>query len=462
MTQPTNKSSGSGKDLDDLFRDHIGQQEFSPSPKVWRNLNWKLLIRELKQFNFINVSKLALVSATGGLVIIASLTFWALQPAGYNVTSAKPETPSAAIVQPSRQQSIIAKPSERPFSVSEKPSVQHLSEANPVHAASTPLKRNLTAGTLIASNTVIENTKTVTASPVSTAEKSEGQTTNQASYTGIHTLVPLVFSNFDTWPSLDTISFIRSGEVFRYVREKMPVPTFFSANLGIAPEMALYRSNGATTQEFNYWANAEVAYHFSRFSVHTGLGLGYTYDEGIYKIRYRSNDSVSFYKEVIGYYTDPKNPLNIIYITRNHAIYDSITHMADDRTRNRYTYLQIPLLLGYNVFETQRFCLGIEAGPAFSFLISEKKAEPSIDIPNGRLILLQDNTPSRQPTNWQLWVRLSIEYQFTRNWGLVIKPYYKYFLTSPAQSSESVSPTTQAFGLDVGIQYLFGRKSNKK
>ena len=124
--------------------------------------------------------------------------------------------------------------------------------------------------------------------------------------------------------------------------------------------------------------------------------------------------------------------------------------------------LQVPLLLGYTVFESQKFCLGIEAGPAISFLISDKKALPYIDIPNGRLIQLQDNTPSKQFTNWQLWVKLSIEYQFTRNWGIVVKPYYKYFLTSPSQSGENGSPSAQAFGVDVGIQYLFGRKSHQK
>ena len=273
---------------------------------------------------------------------------------------------------------------------------------------------------------------------------------------------PLEFSSFDFTPSVDTISFVRSGEVFKYVRENAAVASFFSANFGIAPEMELYRSGGSTTREFNYWANAEFAYHFSRFSIHTGLGLGYTYDEGIYRMQYRSNDSVSFYKEVVGYYTDPADPSKIIYITRNHSIYDSVTHIADDRTRNRYTYLQVPLLLGYTVFESQKFCLGIEAGPAISFLISDKKALPYIDIPNGRLIQLQDNTPSKQFTNWQLWVKLSIEYQFTRNWGIVVKPYYKYFLTSPSQSGENGSPSAQAFGVDVGIQYLFGRKSHQK
>jgi hypothetical protein len=462
MGQSTNNNTGPGKNLDDLFRDAIGRQEFSPSPKIWKTLNWKLLIRELAHFNFTNVPSLALVSASAGLVIIASLTFWALQPNSSPSTSARPDITASAIVKPSIQQSSIVKPQAKPVSMTGKQAVESFSEAKRLPASNNLPKRNPAPASLIAANTRIENTLTLSSEPKSPGITNEAITTSRESNALIQTMDPLEFTSFDLTQSVDTISFIRSGEVFKYVRENAPVAPFFSANFVVAPEMELYRSGGTTTREFNYWANAELAYHFSRFSIHTVLGLGYTYDEGIYRMQYRSNDSVSFYKEVVGYYTDPVDPSKIIYITRNHSIYDSVTHIADDRTRNRYTYLQVPLLLGYNVFESQKFCLGIEAGPAISFLISEKKAQPYIDIPNGRLIQLQDNTPSKQLTNWQLWIRLSIEYQFTRNWGLVVKPYYKYFLTSPAQSTENGSPSAQAFGLDVGIQYLFGRKSHQK
>ena len=192
------------------------------------------------------------------------------------------------------------------------------------------------------------------------------------------------------------------------------------------------------------------------------MGYGYTYDDGRYVVDYRSNDSVSYYRRVIGYIQDPANPGHIIYVIRNQAIYDSVNHIADDRTRNRYTYIQIPLLVGYSLYETSRFRLGFEIGPAVSFLIGSKLAEPVVDFPNGRLIKLQDNTPSRLSTNWQLWVNLSIEYQFTKQWGLSINPYYKYFITPPSQTSENETRNTQSFGLDIGIQYFFGRKGNKK
>jgi len=462
MSQPSN-NSGSGKNLDDLFRESIGKQEFTPSPGVWKSLNLKLLIRELKHFNFINVSKLAFLSTAGSLIVVATLSYWAFFSGNTSTSMVSHSVPEKVMVPPSAKQNISEKVLPEPGDASSKPLArQEIKEVKPIQTAIAPARLDQAGGTLIASNARIEKSLPVSEPVSSQPLQNTGETETAETNADISSLDPLVFSTFDISPSLDTISFIRSGEVFKYVREKIPVPSFFSANIGVAPEMALYHSNGTGTTEFNYWANAGIAYHYSRFSIRTGLGLGYTYDEGSYRIQYRSNDSVSFYKEVIGYYPDPSDPSRIIYVTRNHAIYDSVTHIADDRTRNRYTYLQIPLLLGYTVFETPRFCLGIEAGPAISFLINEKKAQADINIPNGRLIKLDDNSASRLPTNWQLWVRLSIEYQFTKHWGLLIDPYYKYFLTSPAQSPETGNRTTQAFGIDVGIQYQFGRKSIKK
>jgi len=447
MGQPKNTNSGTGKNLDAFFRETIGEQEIRPSPRVWRNLQWKLLARELIHFNFTNVSGLALVSVSAGLILLASLTYWVVRPDGSTSVRATGKSFSSAAIQPA-----TTTPSVQPV----------LPVAKVLAPANSPVQHSMTPSALVASNRKINQAVPASEPEASPYVNTRAITENHTVSTAIQLIDPLLFTAFDLAPLSDTIRFIRSGEVFSYIHEKMPVTSFFSADLGVAPEVALYSSGGASTKEFNYWFNAGIAYHYSRFSIRSGVGLGQTSDEGIYRIEYRSNDSVSYYKEVTGFYPDPLNPSKIIYITKNHTIYDSLTHITDDRTRNRYTYLQIPLLLGYTVYETSRISIGFEAGPAFSFLINEKKAQPVIDIPNGRLIKLQDNSLSRQAVNWQLWVNLSISYQFTKNWGLMINPYYKYYLTSPTQTSETGNRSAQAFGLDVGIQYLFGSKKNKK
>lgn len=477
MSQLNGQNPEMGKNLDKLFRDAIGDQEVTPSPKVWKNLNFKLLIRELLHFNFTNVPRLAFVTAAGSLVIVASLSFWLIHGSDSSPVPAR-DIPSNPAVKSTAAQGLVksaevkqpaltaSSNSSLAAGTSASGSVSRSTKTNPL-----PSPANAASVKMLASNakpiiirTIPEDAvKPSATEPEPPALPTLAKETAGADKSSLFTVDPLnslAFSGFIT--AEDTLTFIRNGEVFKYVREKIPPTSFFSVNLGVAPEMSVYRTDGTSTVQGNYWLNAGFAYHFSRFSLRTGLGIGYTYDDGRYLVDYRSNDSVSYYRRVVGYIQDPVNPGHIIYVIRNQAIYDSVNHVADDRTRDRYTYIQVPLLLGYTVYETPRFRLGFEIGPAVNFLVGSKKADPIVDIPNGRLIKLDNNTPARLSTNWQLWVNLTFEYQFTRNWGLSINPYYKYFITNPYQSTEVGTPTSQSFGLDIGIQYFFGRKVIKK
>ncbi|MCX6285011.1 MAG: hypothetical protein NTW31_12345, partial [Bacteroidetes bacterium] len=156
MSQPSN-NSGSGKNLDNLFRESIGKQEFTPSPGVWKSLNLKLLVRELIHFNFINVPKLALISAAGSIVIVATLSYWAFLSGNAPTSMVNPAVPEKALVQPSPQQNISTISLTEPVDASSKPLPPTVSkEVKPTQTAYTTVKRNPTGGTLIASNTKIE------------------------------------------------------------------------------------------------------------------------------------------------------------------------------------------------------------------------------------------------------------------------------------------------------------------
>jgi hypothetical protein len=461
---PENNIPGAGKSLDDLFRENVGTQEFTPAPKVWRHLNRKLLSREIIRFNFTNVPRFFLYGAAGSAVVIATVAYLLLSPFDpAKSADSHPEIAGKMTV----QQEIPVVSSQPSGTInqdvpSKGSSSSGLKPSGPVTADYTPAPRSSAARSVNQHNTMLASLPraSVASMPALPSLPSAGVTSSTeaaaSSFETIGMLEPKDFEGFELI-SRDTLCIIRNGVISKFAPEAAPLPSFFSASLAVSPEMALLNTNGSAVTEFNYWANALVAYHFSRFTVRTGLGIGLTYDEGKYQVKYISNDSVSYYKEVIAYYSDPADPSKIIYVTRNHVIYDSVTHLADDRTRNRFTYIQVPLLVGMNLLETPRFNLGFELGPAMTVLIGEKKAQPEISIPNGRLILVQDVTAPRASLNWQLWAKLNIEYQFTKQWGIFVNPYYKYYLNAPTKSEDGRS-INQAFGIDVGIQYLFGRK----
>jgi hypothetical protein len=233
---------------------------------------------------------------------------------------------------------------------------------------------------------------------------------------------------------------------------------FFSANLGITPELAFYDEPDVYSKT-NFWFNAGVTYHISRFSVATGFDLGYVYDEGKYKVEYKSRDSVGYFNGVTSFIIGSNN--EIIYNTQAVNVYDSLQHLSDYRTKNRYSYLQIPLLLGYRIFESGWASITFQAGPSVSFLLGTRKSDPVIEYRNARIIRVDDNTPERIHVNWQIWANLYFEMRMNKLVSIYLQPSFKYYL-KPMVFQENVTyKAPWTIGLGVGLQFNFGQKKTK-
>jgi hypothetical protein len=225
------------------------------------------------------------------------------------------------------------------------------------------------------------------------------------------------------------------------------------------PELAFY-SEPDTYKKTNFWLDAALTYHVSRFSIVTGVSLGYVYDEGKYRVEYKSRDSVGYFNEVISYTIGANN--EITYNTQTINIYDSLQHQADYRTKNRYSYLQVPLLLGYRFFESRTLSLSFMAGPAISVLLGSRKSDPVIEYENARIIRIDDDTPARIQTNWEIWANLYFEMRMNKMVSLYLEPSFKYYL-KPMVTEENVAfKAPWTIGLGVGLQFNFGQKTKSQ
>jgi hypothetical protein len=164
---------------------------------------------------------------------------------------------------------------------------------------------------------------------------------------------------------------------------------------------------------------------------------------------------------VVSFAVNQQNPSQIDYVTQQVIVYDSLQHIADDRTRNRYTYLQVPFFAGFRILETNRLGLTVYTGPMVSFLIGKKEAQPVIDYPNARIIRIDNNTPIRVKTSWQLWLGLRLDYKISKEFSLYAEPNYKYYFKPVSEQKEGIAKNPYSIGLGIGIQYNFGRKINK-
>jgi hypothetical protein len=269
-------------------------------------------------------------------------------------------------------------------------------------------------------------------------------------------VLPFEAPLLNTFPGSDTIiTLINATDVVKFRKTSQVAGQFFSANLGIAPEMAFY-TQPETYNRTNFWLNGGLTYHISRFSVGTGFGLGYVYDDGQYRTEYKSLDSVGYFTGVTSYTIGTNN--EIIYNTKTINVYDSLEHQEDYRTKNRYAYLQVPLLFGYRLYESNRVSLSFQVGPAISVLLGSRKSEPVIEYQNVSLIRVDDNTPNRIETNWQIWANLYLEMRMNKQVSIYLEPSFKYYLNPMVTQENVVYKAPWTIGLGVGLQFNFGQK----
>ena len=452
--------------MDEFMRKTVEGHSVEPRPGLWKGISRRLLLRELAHFNFTNLSTRFWLTGAAGVLALAAALYIMLPDRNPAVPSAITTVSTTGPNNAPVQEVIPA--SSTPYQRGSKPaggSMKLFNATNQVPKTVKPTGKitpkspeplayayNLPDRTI--SSPARESYATTEHSAVIPAEN-----TGNAAITGlivISPLVPFESSGLLVNPAADTIITLHTASgISRFLVTKPSAAQFFSVNLEIVPEMSFYTAPEAYSK-INVWVNGGLAYHFSRFSLATAVGLGYVYDKGNYKVEYKRNDSVGYFTSVVSYTVGTNN--EIIYNTVNKNIYDSLIHHDDYRTLNRYAYLQVPLLLGYRLIENGRVSLTFQAGPAVSFLLGTRKASPVIEYDNARITRVDDNTPARVHTNWQVWGNLLLELRMNRKISIYFEPSCKYYLNPMVEQENASFKAPWSAGLGVGIQFNFAPK----
>ena len=456
---------------DQLLRETLAGHRVEPASGVWKGISRKLLRREILHFNFTNVSpSWWLAGAAGALLVVSTLYFLVPRSEPHSgvvkteaVSTVNPQTVTPA-----------AAPMSTP-SVATEPSVPAGKPENATHVTSDPAPAAAHARTishpaitarsrpskpLIAVlSKPIAMQEPVVEPPVSfNAEPAISQVKTEDKVSGIDRLSPLGLAFLPVNPQADTIiTFQNQTGVVRYRKSSSGPALFYSAGLEVMPEYAFYTSPESYAKP-DLWIDGLFTVHISRFAITTGAGFGYIFDRGNYTIGYKSLDSVGYYNSVTSYSIGNNN--EIIYNTEMVGVYDSLNHSANSKTSNTYTYFQIPLLLGYRLYESGWSSLTFHAGPAVSFLLGSHTQDPMTQFPGSTTTSVGNETPDRVQTNWQLWTNLLFEMRLRKNLSLYLEPSFKYYL-KPVVTAENVlykAPWT--LGIGVGLQFNFGHKKN--
>jgi len=228
-------------------------------------------------------------------------------------------------------------------------------------------------------------------------------------------------------------------------RASWQMGVFFTPEVIFYPDDSIPNRRAYTFEVTGKWVKSD-------FFVESGLGFSFSSDDGRYAIDYEK--FLGSYDDVynVTFDTTEGGDLVPVYHSNIVNVYDSISEFKVDQTKNKYTYLQIPVYIGFQK-EVNRFGWFIKAGPVLSLLVHENIPAP--DAGSDKIVDIDQQMPGRVNTNWQLAFSAGINYQLSRKVSLAIEPTFKYYLNSQYQRKYITTQHPYSFGLRTGLLFNF-------
>jgi hypothetical protein len=184
----------------------------------------------------------------------------------------------------------------------------------------------------------------------------------------------------------------------------------------------------------------EGTFRIGRYSIRTGAGLSIT--KGTNQLAIEYNDYLGSYLKLDSMtfsWNQQHTDLIPTYYLTNKDVWDSLMKLENAKIIKRYTYLQIPLILGYDIISKGNFSLGFRVGPVLSILLSSKTLSDDFDPGKKQIISINMITPEQISLNWQLMGGINATYRFARRFGIEVEPFAKYYLNSVYEDSNNAT-----------------------
>ena len=181
----------------------------------------------------------------------------------------------------------------------------------------------------------------------------------------------------------------------------------------------------------------EGIFTYGRYSVRTGLGLSIT--KGTNEIAVEYNDYLGSYNKLDSMsfsWNGAAHDFLPTYYMKNQDVYDSLLKLDQLKVMKRYTYLQVPLVFGYDFIRSGRFSAGFRAGPLISILLTSKQLSEEYDPGQKKVISINNITPEQVSLNWQFMAGINASVGLSRTLRFEMEPMAKYYFNSVYEKSE--------------------------
>ena len=430
------------KYLDTLFQSKFSGFEAEPPAKVWDNIHTDLHGKNGGSINPINLATLA------ALVLISGLL-------GFSIMKDSPNSKNNIVL------------GDKAVIIEEGANVIYAQLIEPQTASS---------GT----THVTENNKSIQPSAdIDPITSNTDQTSNiSTSHISQHVLHanPVFASSFNAETRLAKMKARRSFSVHAslqpinteniIVRDSKYHPKYSGLNdserkynrraswqLGMyfTPEVIFYQDDSIPNQR-SYTFESTVKWMKNEFFIESGLGLSFSSDNGKYAVNYERY--LGSYDDVynVTYDTATNGAIVPTYYTNVVDVYDSISSYKIENTKNSYTYLNIPVYIGFHK-EVNRFGWFVKGGPIFSILINENIPQPTPG--NDKIIGLDQRMATRVSTNWQFAFSAGMTYQLSNKVSIAIEPTFRYYINSQYEQKYISTRHPYSIGLRTGLLFNF-------
>lgn len=224
-----------------------------------------------------------------------------------------------------------------------------------------------------------------------------------------------------------------------------------------------YRIGEDSKSSFTQGLALDFGLEESKFIVQTGVGIEFlkqktdyllTWNElkttGAYQyVTHYAVDSLAIMEgdSVIGYIIRP------IFHTTAIEIFDTVMMKKQASTEINYTYINIPLMIGYRV-NCRNWALDLKAGASYTFQTGKKGSAQTLDdassntIDYAALCLSEE----RRKQWFSLIAAPEVAYFVTENLSLNVEPWFRYSLSNSAAAKDAIGSKPYTVGLNAGIK----------
>lgn len=223
----------------------------------------------------------------------------------------------------------------------------------------------------------------------------------------------------------------------------------------ITPELSISHFDSVEILN-SYSLNIEPTYFLNKnWFFRFGGGLSFVRDRGFARISYITNEYLGSYNDVYDITFDTiQGNINPVYHTKSVEVWDSVPHISVAGVTNRYLYLQVPTLFGYQYKKPGSviswYFMG---GPAFNLKVASWIDNPKPEDENSDIVDLKNNLPIRSDIYFQLWLSAGLEYEINKKVSIAIEPGYRYYFKSIYNSPYNHT-SSSGFTLRIGLVYL--------